>query len=259
MENKLLKDKVAIIVGGSEGIGGATAELFAKEGAKVVITARRQGPLDAMVEKIKSEGGEAIGISTDCSDPSLCQAVFDKTLEVYGDIDILVYNAGVSYQYAIDTTTDEAWDTSLAVNLTGAFHYNKLAINYMLEKNKGCIVNISSMNGIRAIGGVAYSTTKAALNAMTQSVAMRCTGTNVRCNCVCPGGTFTPMAERTGADVQAGINHDPFIMQLMARRVDGQAPWTQAMDQAKAILFMASDLAGAINGCILPVDNGCYL
>lgn len=252
---KMLEGKVAIITGGSMGIGGAAAELFAEHGAKVVLTARRQEPLDEMVTRIKASGGEAHGIVADASSLEDCKKVFQETLKVYGDIDILVNNAGTSSLYAIDTTTDEEWEKVISLNLTGVFNYCREAVTYMLKNNKGNIVNVSSMNGVRPVSGCSYSVTKRAVNALTESIAMRCAGTPVRCNTICPGGTDTPLMQ--SAFVNGEI--DPNILAGMQKRIDLTLPNTQPIDQAWAIMFLASDYARAITGAELHVDNGSFL
>lgn len=252
---KLLDQKVAIITGGSMGIGEATAELFAQHGAKVVITGRHREALDEMAAKIRTDGGEVHAIVADAASLEDCKRVFQETLEVYGDIDILVNNAGTSSLYAIDTTTDEEWEKVVALNLSGVFHYCREAVTYMLEKNKGNIVNISSMNGVRPVSGCSYSVTKRAVNALSESIAMRCAGTPVRCNTVCPGGTDTPLMQ--SAFVNGEI--DPNILDGMQKRIDLTLPNTKPIDQAWAILFLASDYARAITGAELHVDHGSFL
>lgn len=252
---KMLAGKVAIITGGSMGIGGATAELFAEHGAKVVITARRKEPLDELVAKIKASGGEAYGIVADASSLEDCERVFAETLEVYGDIDILVNNAGTSSLFAIDKTTNEEWEKVIRLNQTGVFYYCRAAVKYMLEKGKGNIVNVSSTNGIRPVSGCSYSVSKRAVIALTESIAIRCAGTPVRCNTVCPGGTDTPLMQN--AFVNGEI--DPNILEGMQKRIDLSIPNTKPIDQAWAIMFLASDYARAVTGATLSVDNGSFL
>ena len=253
---KMLEGKIAIITGGSMGIGGATAELFAEHGAKLVITARRKDPLDEMVAKIRAAGGEVIGVVADASSCDDCERVFQTALDTYGDVDIVVNNAGMADLYPIDTTTNEEWDKVIAINQSSVFYSCRRAVQYMLEKNKGAIVNVSSTNGMRPLSGFAYSVSKHAVNALTQSVALRCSGTKVRCNAVCPGGTDTPMMANS---YSAGVGLDPNIFAQMQKKIDLTLPNAQPIDQAWAIMFLASDYACSIQGAILAVDNGSFL
>lgn len=253
---KMLEGKVAVISGGSMGIGGATAELFAENGAKLIITARRKEPLDEMVEKIRAAGGTVTGVVADASVCDDWDRVYQTALDTYGDYDIVVNNAGMSDLYAIDTTTNEEWDKVIATNQSSVFYSCRAAVKYMLKKNKGSIVNVSSANGMRPLSGFAYSVSKHAVNALTQSVALRCSGTPVRCNAVCPGGTDTPMMANS---YSAGVGLDPNIFQQMQKKIDLTLPNAKPIDQAWAIMFLASDYAKSITGAILAVDNGSFI
>ncbi|WP_200892618.1 SDR family NAD(P)-dependent oxidoreductase [Thalassospira sp. HJ] len=208
---KLLEGKTAIVTGASKGIGLAIAELYAEEGANVVLTARGKDLLDEVVEKIRKNGGNAIGVIADSSDPKAPADVFAKAIETYGQVDIMVNNAGSGDMVAIEEATDEHFAKIVELNLTGVFRYCREAVNHFLPRNEGRIINVSSVNGTLPICGVAYTSTKGGVNTMTKNIAIRLSGTKIRCNAIAPGVTDTEAAaawaagEQEGGDVIAGI------------------------------------------------------
>lgn len=252
----ILEGKVAIITGGSKGIGGATAELFVKEGAFVVITSRGKDALMARVEELKAMGGNVLGIVADASSSIDFKKVFERTLKEFGKLDILVNNAGTSNTLGIDKTTDEEWSRVIAINQSSVFYGCREAINYMLPRNSGAIINVASTNGIRPLSGFAYCVSKFAVIGITRSVALRLFKTNVRCNCVCPGPTNTAMAE---AFYSGQIEIDEVTMAMMSQKIDLNVPPAESMEQANSILFLASDAASAVNGAVFEVDKGSYI
>ena len=276
MKAKLLEGKTAIITGGSKGIGQGIAELYAEEGANVVITARGQSSIDEEVEKIRNAGGSAIGVVADQRNEKDVDKVFQAALDAFGDIDIVVINAGVGENLKIEATPTELFDEIYEVNLRGPFAYARAAVRHFLPKNDGSIVMISSTNGIRPLCGVSYTTSKAALNGMAKQIAMNLVGTGVRINTICPGYTITPLSgkqERTngGAIPPAGTDFNPMNLDdrmnppedvstrpiLLARSVRGVP--TYPIDQAYAALFFGSDMSKCVQGQLICVDNGSYL
>jgi NAD(P)-dependent dehydrogenase (short-subunit alcohol dehydrogenase family) len=249
-----LKGKNAIITGGSTGIGAAVAELFAKEGASVVLTARREGPLMETVNRINAAGGKALGIPSDVSSEADCKMVFRRAIDFFGDVDIMVNNAGIGDLHLIEETTDEVWENVMGINLNGVFYYCREAAKHFIPRGKGVIVNVSSMNGIRPVAGLAYCASKAAVNSLTQSIALRFTNTNIRCNAVCPGITDTPIIRVNPID---GLN--PISEKILKNHVDMTLPFAEPIEQANAVLFLASDESSAITGLILPVDHGSFI
>jgi NAD(P)-dependent dehydrogenase (short-subunit alcohol dehydrogenase family) len=276
MKTKMLEGKTAIVTGGSKGIGQGIAELYAQEGANVVITARGKRDLDAEVEKITRDGGKVIGIVADQRNPESVNNVFQTTLATYGDFDILVINAGVGENIKIEATPNELFDEIYEINMKGPFMYAREAVKHFLPKKDGSIIMISSVNGIRPLCGVSYCTSKGALNMMAKQIAMNLVGTGVRINTICPGYTITPLSgkqERTngGAIPTAGTDYDPMNLDdrmnppedvstrpiLLSRSVRGLP--TYPIDQAHAALFFGSDMSKCVNGQIISVDNGSYL
>lgn len=251
-----LEGKTAVITGGNSGIGACTAELFAKEGAKVVLSARRTEQLEAIAEKIRAAGGEALAVPCDISDREQCRAVVRKAVEAFGAIDILVNNAGVvdSGIEAIEKVTDETIDTLIDVNTKGTLYMTREAAKFMVEKRSGSIVNVSSVAGYTGGGGVAYAASKAAVIGMTKNIAMRCASVNVRCNALCPGTVTTPMTMGMKRE-----DLDPDMMGAMAKHADLSLPVCTPQEIANAILFLAGDGSSAITGQIIVIDHGAGL
>ena len=169
MDAKMLDGKTAIITGASYGMGRSMAELFAEEGAGVVITARHQEKLDEVVEAIRSKGGKAMGVVADVCSTEDTKKVFEAALKEFGDVDILINNAGIGEQKMIDETDDEWMKYVMDTNLGGPMRYIREALKIFMPKNDGVIINISSVNGIRPFCGATYTSTKGALNTLTKN------------------------------------------------------------------------------------------
>ena len=191
MDKLMLEGKVAIVTGSSDGIGKAIAEVFAEEGASVVMTARGKEKLDAAVEEIRAKGGKAIGIVANSRSAEDTQRVFEETLREFGTLDILVNNAGMGEQKCIDDTDDEWVATSMDANFGCTVRYTREALKIFLPKDDGRIINISSICSTRPWCGAVYSAAKAAVSNLTLHTAMRLVNTNVRCNAIAPGSTRT--------------------------------------------------------------------
>lgn len=166
------------------------AELFADEGASVVLTARHEDKLNEVVKGIRSKGQQAIGVVADVCSTEDTKKVFETAIKEFGDVDILINNAGIGEQKMIDETDDDDWMMMVMnTNLGGPMRYIREALKIFLPKNDGCIINISSVNATRPFCGATYTSTKGALNTLTKNVAMRLIDTNIRCNAVAPGST----------------------------------------------------------------------
>ena len=233
----MLKGKVAIITGASYGMGRTMAELFAEEGAALVITARHQEKLDEVVDGIRAKGGKAVGV-------------------VAGDVDILINNAGIGEQKMIDETDDEWMMYVMNTNLGGPMRYIREALKIFLPKNDGVIINISSVNGTRPFCGATYTATKGALNTLTRNVAMRLIDTNIRCNAVAPGATITPAHLTNKAGEQPGGAE---MLKYSGHFVYFPGPECDPMDQAYACLYLASKMGRAVRGQVIQVCNGAFL
>lgn len=256
MENQMLKGKVAIITGASYGMGQSMAELFAEEGASVVLTARGREKMDMVVEGIRAKGGKAIGVVADVCSKEDTERVFQETLRKFGDVDILINNAGIGEQKMIDETDDEWMMYVMNTNLGGPMRYIREALKIFLPKNEGVIINVSSVNGTRPFCGATYTSTKGALNTLTKNVAMRLIDTNIRCNAVAPGATVTPahVANKNG-EQPGGAK----MLEYSKNYVYFPGPECDPMDQAYACLYLASKMGKAVKGQVLQVCNGAFL
>lgn len=256
MDAKMLDGKVAIITGASYGMGQTMAELFAEEGASVILTARGRGKLDQVVEGIRAKGGMAIGITADVCSGEDTKKVIQETIKTFGDLDILINNAGIGEQKMIDETDDEWMMHVMDTNLGGPMRYIREALKIFLPKNEGVIINISSVNGNRPFCGATYTSTKGALNTLTKNVAMRLVDTNIRCNAVAPGATVTPAHLANKAGEQPGGNK---MLAYSGHYVYFPGPECDALDQAYACLYLASKMGKAVRGQVLQVCNGAFL
>lgn len=251
---KRLENKVAIVTGGNSGIGKKTAEIFCREGAKVVIAARRHDENEKTVEEIRALGGEISAVDADLTKPEDCRRVIEYTIETYGRIDVLVNNAGIADKHKPINLCDEDWyDEVVKIDQYAVYYMSKYALEYMEKQGKGSIVNVSSI-GSQGVAGISYSAAKAAVNAMTKNIALYYAATDIRCNAVGPGPTPTPLNAP-----EAFATFDKHFAAECAKHIDITLPEAQTEDQAMAILYFASDEAKAVTGQILYVDHGTTL
>jgi len=256
MDRQMLEGKTAIITGASYGMGQTMAELFAEEGANVVITARGKEKLDAVVEGIRAKGCKAVGVVADVCSTEDTKNVFETALREFGDVDILINNAAIGEQKLIDETDDEWMMLVMNTNLGGPMRYIREALKIFLPKNDGVIINVSSVNGTRPFCGATYTSTKGAINTLTKNVAMRLVDTNIRCNAVAPGATITPAHLANKAGEQAGGTK---MLEHSGHFVYFPGPECQPIDQAYACLYLASKMGRAVRGQVLQVCNGAFL
>jgi len=258
-----LKDKTAAIFGGGQapgetiGNGRATALLFAREGARVLVVDRDPASAAETVRMITAEGGEAAPCTADVVDEDQVRAAIDDCVTRWGRLDILHNNVGISVagnDAAVEAITTEAFDRIVAVNLRGMVYSCKYAIPVMRQQESGVIINISSMAAWSDYPWVGYKTTKAAVIAMSEQIAIQNARYGVRANVILPGLMDTPMA----VDTRARAFNRPRA-EVAAER-DAQVPLRGKMgtawDVAYAALFLASDEANFITGVALPVDGG---
>lgn len=251
-----LEGKVAIITGGNSGVGAATAEKFAKEGAKVVITARREAQLEEVAQKIRENGGEVLTICSDISKAEDAKRVVAETMAKFGKVDVLVNNAGVldNGLKAIDSFTDDDMNRVIDINTKGTMCMTREVAIEMAKTGYGSIVNVASAAGVIGCGGAAYVASKAAVIGLTRHTALRFVGTNVRCNVLCPGTIVTPMV--------AGMNPSNMDMNIfgqMMKHNDLKVQPCFPEDAANMILFLACDESRAITGQTIVSDFGSTL
>ena len=249
-----LNNKIAIITGGNSGIGLATAKLFCREGAKVVIACRREEENKKTVDEITAEGGEIMAVRADLSKQEDCRKVVGETVKKYSRIDVLVNNAGIGDKHMpINLCTEEWYDTVVKIDQYSVYYMCKYALAHMEKVGEGSIVNVSSI-GSQGIAGISYSAAKAAVNSMTKNIALQYSPTGIRCNAIGPGPTPTPLNAP-----EAFKHFNLEFADACAKHIDLSVPEAQVEDQAEAILFFASDVSKAITGQILYVDHGTTL
>lgn len=242
-----LQNKIAIITGAGSGIGKATALLFAKEGAKVIVANRREEKGQATVEEIKNQGGEAVFIKTDVSKWEDVSNMVEKTVETYGKVDVLVNNAGVLRMGPLDKATDEDWDYVLSINLKGVFYGMKKVIPYMIKQGKGKIVNIASIAGLVGFEQIGpYCASKGGVIALTREAALEYAKYKININCIAPGVIRTEM---TG-DLKDEQSTAFYKSQTPYPRLG------EGEDIGYAALYLASDESDFVTGEVLVVDGG---
>jgi NAD(P)-dependent dehydrogenase (short-subunit alcohol dehydrogenase family) len=247
-----LKDKVAIVTGASSGIGEATAVLFAREGARLVLADIKTRGLKAVAKRIADDGGKAIIKKTDVSREDEVKAMVALALASYSKVDIVCNIAGVVGDLAgLDQQTKNVWQRVYDVNVMGAVYTTKHVCLHMQERKSGAIVNISSVAGIRSgAGGNAYSASKAALINFTQTAACDLGGYNIRVNAVCPGLIETGMTRSIFDYARKSGKAGKLGSRCELKR------YGNPEEVAHVILFLASDEASYVTGQALPVDGG---
>lgn len=247
-----LTGKVAIITGANSGIGKRTAELFAEEGADLVLVARRMDKLKEVESYCRSIGCDVMSVSADVSVQEDCQRVCQLAADTFGRIDILVNNAGIADKHRPITRCDaDWWEHIIRVDQNSVFYMMQEALKYMVPARSGSIVNISSIGGTSYNSGIAYTAAKTAVIGMSKNVAIQFAGQGIRVNVVAPGPT--PTSLNTPDQV---ATFDLEFAGQCARHFDDTVPEATADDQAKAILFFASDDSSGCNGQVVVVDNG---
>jgi len=247
-----LKDKVALITGGTSGIGTATAIRFAREGAAVALTGRDVERGEQVAKDITASGGQAMFIRSDVRLASDCRNAVDKTLEHFGRIDVLFNNAGVFHPKTIPECTEEEWDETIDSSLKGAFLMSKFVLPSMIERGSGSIIHTSSGWGI--LGGdkaAAYCAAKGGLVVMAKAMAIDHGPDGIRVNCVCPGDVLTPMLHEDAE--RRGMSWDDYASGAVGRPL-GRIGAVEEI--AAAVLFLASDESSFVTGESLVVDGG---
>ncbi|MCL2492998.1 MAG: SDR family oxidoreductase [Clostridiales bacterium] len=254
--SELLKGKTAIVTGGGTGIGTAVATRFAAEGAKVLITGRRESLL-AEVQNRLPEGSVHIFAGDVVHD---AEAMAAAALTISGRIDILVNNAAVDPEGTVLDMPEEEWRKAIEINLTGPFLMMKAVLPHMIEAGKGVIINMSSLAGLRCIPSMAaYSSSKAGLIGLTRATAFDFGKYGVRVNAICPGPVKTEAMDRAMRPLAAelGIDIDGAYDQLAAFLPLGRS--ADASEIAGTALFLASDDASFITGAVISADGGATI
>lgn len=245
-----VKDKVALVTGGSSGIGRAAALLFAREGAKVVVADIQASGGEETVGMIKEAGGDAIFVKTDVSKGSDVKALINKTVEHYGSLDCAFNNAGVDNRPApIVDQEEEQWDRVININLKGVWLCMKYEVAQMLKQGGGTIVNTASVAGLVGFRNMTpYTASKFGVVGLSKTVALEYAQANIRVNAVCPGVIHTPMVEHAvGSNPQA-------LARVAAMGPVGRMG--QPEEVAEAVVWLSSDAASFVTGHAMAVDGG---
>jgi NAD(P)-dependent dehydrogenase (short-subunit alcohol dehydrogenase family) len=251
-----LQQKVALITGAGSGIGRATAILFAQQGAKVAALGRSSKELDSLVEEIGKDGGQAVAIEADISNPAEMEHAVQRIEQLWGRLDIVFANAGINGVWApLEELSPEEWDKTLNINLKGTFLSVKYAVP-LLKQRGGAVIITASVNGTRMFsntGATAYACSKAAQVAFTKMVALELAPSHVRVNVICPGAIETDIDQNTEKrHVEA--------VKTPVEFPEGAIPLTHgasgsAEQVAQLVLFLASDAASHISGTEIWIDG----
>jgi NAD(P)-dependent dehydrogenase (short-subunit alcohol dehydrogenase family) len=249
---KRLEGKVAWISGATSGIGEATARLFAEEGACVVIVGLQPERGRRLAKRIQAAGGGALSVGCDVSRETAVRNSIEKTVKRFGQLDILVNNAGIVHIKPLHRCTERDWDRIMGVNVKSMFFAVKHAVRHLRRSGDACVVNVGSISSF--VGQAltpAYTTTKHAVMGLTRSIALDYAADGIRCNCVCPGITDTPMLRKhlnTQPDPEAALR-------ARLKRVPLGIALTPE-DVARAILFLSCNDSAGITGTTLTIDAG---
>lgn len=239
--------KSALVTGASRGIGRAVAGLLAREGWPVCVNyLERRDAAEALVSELRAQGCAAMAFQADVADRAAVETMARAASEALGPVELLINNAGISHQGLFQDMDDALWDRLLAVNLTGPRNAIRAVLPHMLSEKRGCIVNISSIWGLR--GGsceTAYACSKAAVVGLTRSLALELAPSGVRVNCVAPGCIETDMVRALGEETRAMLAEETPLGRL-----------GRPEDVAEAVAFLASEKAAFITGQVLTADGG---
>jgi NAD(P)-dependent dehydrogenase (short-subunit alcohol dehydrogenase family) len=247
-----LAGKIAFITGAGSGIGRACAELFAQQGAKVILAGRRADPLNSAVAKINNSGGEAIAVPCDVTDSAQVSAAIKAAVDKFGSLTTVVNNAGVIVPGNAEQTTDANWDMMININLKGTFLVSRASLQFLRKADGGSIINIGSIYGV--VGSkqrVAYAASKGGVTMLTRAMALDHAHENIRVNCICPSLVETEIATQLFANA-------PNPAEARRQRVSlipmGRAGTPQEIAHLAA--YLASDESAWVTGAALPIDGG---
>lgn len=246
-----LAGKVAVVTGAASGMGRQIAELYAKEGAKVVVADIQLEEAQKTVDEIKANNGEALAVVANVMKEEDVQAMIDKAVETYGTLDILVNNAGIMDNFVpARELTDELWDRVFAINTTGVMRTTRKAISIFEKQGNGVIVNIASAGGLfGSRAGAAYTASKHAVVGFTKNVGFQYANKNIRCNAIAPGAVNTNIGTTLYAPDEFGQERAMIGM--------GTNPRVgEASEIAKVALFLGSDDSSFVNGTVITADAG---
>jgi NAD(P)-dependent dehydrogenase (short-subunit alcohol dehydrogenase family) len=247
-------DKVIVVTGATSGIGRAAAEAFAREGGLVVLAGRSDAALAQVVGEVRTAGGAGVTCAADLTSADAPARIVAAAIESFGRIDVLVNAAGIIASAPLESTSDELWDSMMAINARAPFRLIREALPH-LKQARGSVVNVSSVNGLRSFPGVlAYCVSKAAVDHLTRCAAIELAPLGVRINAVNPGVTVTNLHRRSGMGEE---QYAAFLERSKTTHPLGRPG--DAAEIADLILFLASDRAGWMTGETIPIDGGRHL
>lgn len=250
--SRRLAGRVAWVSGATSGIGEAAARLLASEGAKVVVVGRREPLARKIADEINRAGGEAVAMKADVSSEAAVKKSIQQTVAHFGELDILVNNAGIVDVKPLHNYTAAQWDRVMDVNVKSMFFAFKHALPHMRKQNRSWVVNVGSISSfVGQAGTPVYTTSKHAIVGLTKSIALDYAADGVRCNCICPGITDTPMLRE---HLNATPDPDATLAARLKRVPMGVA--LSPMDVARSILFFSCDDSAGVTGASLVIDCG---
>lgn len=246
-----LENKVAIVTGAASGIGRAIAMLYAKEGAKVVVSDINLEAAETVVKEIESASGSAIAVATNVAKQEDVDTLINTTVEKFGTIDIVVNNAGIMDNFIpVAEVTDDIWDKVIAVNTTGPMKTIRKVMPIFLEKKKGVIINVASVGGLQGSrAGAAYTASKFAVVGLTKNIGFQYAKEGIRCNAIAPGGVNTNIGKTID-------NPSKFGMERAMSGSVNNPRMGEPIEIAQVALFLASDDSSFVNGTVITADSG---
>jgi NAD(P)-dependent dehydrogenase (short-subunit alcohol dehydrogenase family) len=247
---KTIANKVVLITGAGSGIGKSIAELFAKQGAHLMLSDIRYNNIEEVAKEIKNKGGLVSCYPADISKLQDVESLIDYTLNKYKSIDVLVNNAGIMDDFApVEDVSDESWEKIIGVNLNGPFFTCRAIVKIFKEQKSGVIINIASIAGLTGgRAGLAYTVSKHGLIGLTKSIAYQYAGTGLKCNAIAPGGVET--------NIMHDLEPNPFGYSRMKAGAGNMPEAGTPDDIAELALFLASAKSGFINGAVMVADGG---
>jgi NAD(P)-dependent dehydrogenase (short-subunit alcohol dehydrogenase family) len=260
IEMSLLVNRVALVTGAGRGIGRAIALAYAKEGARVVLTARTAGELDEVAGQIRKRGGTALALPADLSDRAVARQIVVDVEAAVGSIEILVNNAGIgssSKPLPVVDFDDDFWDKTLAVNLTTPYLLCKAVLPGMLSRRWGRIINVASINGkIGSLHGAAYAATKHGLLGLTRTLAMEVAAQGITVNAICPGPVHTVMNDRR---IEYDANRQGMAFEELEANLTPLRRRLEPDEIAPLAVYLASDGAATMVGQAINIDGGVLM
>ena len=245
------RDKVVVVTGATSGIGRAAFEAFGRDGARTVAVGRNERALAEVVDAVSAAGGQAVACRADVTADEAPAAIIGRAVDAFGGLDVLVNAAGVIATGALEATTDDVWDSMMAINLRAPFRLMRAAAPHLAAR-KGAIVNVSSVNGLRSFAGVlAYNVSKAGVDHLTRCAALELAPLGVRVNAVNPGVTVTNLHRRSGME---DAQYTAFLERSKTTHPLGRPGNPEEI--ASLILYLASERAAWMTGETIPIDGG---